>query len=419
MRRFRIAALLFLPALPLAFVAAAALVLSDRPAVDRPVAFTPAHVERAREIFRRHDPRALRPGVPRTIGFAEDDLDLALGYLADRYAGSAARLTLRPGTATITASLRVPPNPLGRYLDVSVTLRQGTGLPAVESMSLGRLPVPARIAGPLLEAALRRAFGADGYWLALDAVREVHIRDRGVAVTYVWREDLPARLRAELVPPADQARLRAHHERLAAIVDATPPGRPLSLEAVLEPLIRLAAQRSEGGDPVAENRAAILVAAFHANGRGLQALVPSAGGWRRPAPRVVTLAGREDLAKHFAISAAIAAHAGAPLSDAIGLYKEVEDARGGSGFDFTDLVADRAGTRFGERAAGGRSSAAALQRRVSAGLRGADLLPSLDGLPDPMQRDAFERRFGGVDAPAHRSVMEEIERRISALPLLR
>ena len=54
------------------------------------------------------------------------------------------------------------------------------------------------------------------------------------------------------------------------------------------------------------------------------------------------LAGRQDLAKHFAISAAISAHSGAPLADAIGLYKELEDARGGSGFSFDDLAAEPA-----------------------------------------------------------------------------
>ena len=35
--------------------------------------------------------------------------------------------------------------------------------------------------------------------------------------------------------------------------------------------------------------------------------------------------------------------------DAIGVYKEVRDSRGGSGFSFNDMAANRAGTRFGLR----------------------------------------------------------------------
>ena len=46
---------------------------------------------------------------------------------------------------------------------------------------------------------------------------------------------------------------------------------------------------------------------------------------------------RDDFPKHFIISAALAAHAGTPLSDAVGVYKEIADSRGGSGFSFGTL----------------------------------------------------------------------------------
>jgi len=191
------------------------------------------------------------------------------------------------------------------------------------------------------------------------------------------------------------------------------------MEDLIAPLFGLAAARSEGGDPVAENRAALLVLAFFANGRGLQAIVPAAASWPRPAPRAVLLAGRQDLAKHFAISAAISAHSGAPLADAIGLYKELEDARGGSGFSFDDLAADRAGTRFGELAAGGRGAARALQRRVLAGGAAQGLLPPVADLPGGLQEREFVRRYGGVGAPAYERELERIDGRIDALPLYR
>ena len=68
-------------------------------------------------------------------------------------------------------------------------------------------------------------------------------------------------------------------------------------------------------------------------------------------PLIVTLQQRWDYPLHFLISALVAAEAGTPLADAVGLWKELTDARrGGSGFSFEDLAADRAGTRFGELA---------------------------------------------------------------------
>ncbi len=69
------------------------------------------------------------------------------------------------------------------------------------------------------------------------------------------------------------------------------------------------------------------------------------------------LHGRHDLPRHFMGSAAIAVSGGGALSQAIGLFKEIDDSRGGSGFSFVDLLADRVGTRFGSLAVASRASA--------------------------------------------------------------
>ena len=124
----------------------------------------------------------------------------------------------------------------------------------------------------------------------------------------------------------------------------------------------LAAERGGAGDPQAESRALIAVVAFYVNGKGLAAIVPGAKDWPRPVAKTVTLNGRTDSPQHFTVSAALAAHAGGPLSDAIGLYKEVDDSRRGSGFSFNDIAADRAGTtvrRARDAIGGGRARLAA------------------------------------------------------------
>jgi hypothetical protein len=62
----------------------------------------------------------------------------------------------------------------------------------------------------------------------------------------------------------------------------------------------------------------------------------------------VLLGGRVDFPQHFLVSAALVLEGSGTLSQAIGLYKEMLDSRGGSGFSFTDMAANLAGTRFGE-----------------------------------------------------------------------
>jgi len=162
-----------------------------------------------------------------------------------------------------------------------------------------------------------------------------------------------------------------------------------------------------------------VVLALYATGQPLHRLVAAATHWRQPSRRTVTLSGRSDFAKHFLVSAAIAAEAGSPLADAIGVYKEVEDSRTGSGFSFNDIGADRAGARFGEVASQSPGRARELARALASGVKESDFMPDVSDLPEFMPEAEFKRRYGGVDAPAYKDMMATIEERIAARPLLR
>jgi hypothetical protein len=133
----------------------------------------------------------------------------------------------------------------------------------------------------------------------------------------------------------------------------------------------------------------------------------------------ITLAGRRDLAKHFTSSAALAAQGGSLFSDAVGLFKELTDANGGSGFSFPDLAADRAGVRFAELATGGPQQAGLLQHAARAGLAEGDLMIELQGLPEALTREQFERDYGGTQGEPYLALAEHIERRIDGLRLYR
>jgi hypothetical protein len=103
----------------------------------------------------------------------------------------------------------------------------------------------------------------------------------------------------------------------------------------------------------------------------------------------------------------------------VGLFKELTDANGGSGFSFADLAADRAGVRFAELATGGPQQAGLLQRAARAGLAEGDLMIELQGLPEALTRDQFERDYGGTQGEPYLALAERIERRIDGLRLHR
>ena len=401
--------------LPIALAAMLYLCIDEKPLVLRAAMIAPANIERAKRLLDRNDPRRMRAGVLRSVAIGAEDLDLALNYFASRRSAGI-NVVLREGGAAVRASIPLPN--IGRYINVDASLVETSTLPRFDQLTIGQLPVPAFIANRLLREALGMLQERSDLRAAGDVIKTVRMRGGVLHVVYAWNDALPDQLKAALIPPAEQDRLKVYQERLASLDGTAAQGS--RLDQLLQALFQLAAQRAGGGaDPALENRAAIIVTAFHVNGKGLEAIIPAAAGWPRPAARKITLGERHDFAQHFSISAAITATAGSPLADAVGLYKEVDDSRGGSGFSFNDIAADRAGTRFGALATASPAGARMIQQRALAGFRDSDLLPNVSDLPEFMTEAEFKRRFGGIGAPVYQKMMADIERRIAALPLYR
>ena len=131
----------------------------------------------------------------------------------------------------------------------------------------------------------------------------------------------------------------------------------------------------------------------------------------------ITLRGRNDLARHFWVSAALVVLTDRSRSKSVGIGKELMDATpGGSGFSFVDLAANLAGIRFAGIATRSQESAHEMQMRILRGMPGSDLLPGVDDLPEGLSRDRFQAEFGGLGGAEARRIVAEIERRLDASP---
>jgi hypothetical protein len=404
-------------ALPLILAGMVYLAIDTEPNINRAAEITPASIERAKRILEQNDPRKLKSGARRTISVGASDLDHAANYLARQYAAGGARVQLKTGAAQVGASVRLPMVPARIYLNFDAALTEDGELPRFESLRVGKISIPPGVAHWLIPHVLALAFADLDTRSFSRVIKKVSVTESRIALTYEWQPDLPDRLRTVLLPAEERERLRVYQEHLAA-VSRSLNAKNVSLTELLVPLFTLAAGRSTDDNAIAENRAAILLLTLYVNGQSLETILPEAKNWSRPIRHGVLLSQRNDFPKHFIVSAALAAKAGGPLADAVGIYKEIEDSRGGSGFSFNDIAADRAGTRFGEYAASS-ASARKLQHRQRAGISEKDLMPATEDLPEFMPEAEFKRRFGGIDAPKYNQMMAEIDRRVAALPLYR
>ena len=395
---------------------ALALAVQHSPSVNEPLPVSVDDVARAHALLLRHDPRTARPGVVQAVALSQRDVELLLDQAGRRFGATRSSVGLRSGSAVLRASVPLPGHLPGGWLNIDARLQSGAGLPGVQALRVGRLPVPAWLARQALPALLDALGLRAQAALALRMVSRVDFQPQRLTLSYAWPDDPRRALGPSLLPAEDLARLKRHVDALAALLAAAPPSGQVEMARLLPPLFALAQRHSADDDQArAENRAALLALALVANRGALTTLVPAARGWAPLRPVQFTLLGRPDFPLHFLISAVIAAEAGGPLSDAIGVYKEVVDARSGSGFSFNDIAADRAGTRLGQRAA---SSPRALQQRLADGVQESDLMPPVSDLPEYLGAAEFARRFGAVGAPAYREMMAGIEARLDRLPLL-
>jgi hypothetical protein len=414
MRKLALVVTVLFLAVPLALLILLFLAIEDHPRINREVIFTPEHIARAKHIVDAHRFQA-RPGMLVMTNVRPSDVDLAANYLANRFAKGSAQVALAEQRAHVRVSLPLQ-NVTGAYLNIEAILAETRGLPQPRSVRIGKLPLPDALSELLASQFVNWIQHNPEYRAPFDSIRLVKMSPNQLSFLYRWEGGFSREFRTSVMDKEERERLLRYQTLLAE--NSRHFAGQTSLSQVLPSLARQAINQSKTGDATAENRTLILATTFYVLGVSLEQLLPEAAAWPRPVPHVITIDGRDDFAKHFMVSAAIAAYADTALADAIGLYKEVEDSRSGSGFSFNDLAADRAGTKFGEKSVASREAAQKLQRRVASGLIDSDLMPAWSDLPEFMPEAEFKRRFGGLDAPAYQRMMQKIEQRVAALSVL-
>lgn len=414
MFRFILRAIVFLViALPIAAAVALWLALENTPRVTDQRGPQPQEFAAAREKLGAADPRTLTPGSIATIALTPRELTTAANYLLRRVAGQAS-ITIRENALVVSATIPAPVNPIGRYFNLTAVLRGGSGPPTVESLRVGHLDIPASIGSLLVRHAPRWLGREDETAEMMKLVREIRVTGDSVEIAYEWNPDRFRHLRAHLIPPEELERLRVQNELLAKLV--SDPRTDLPLVSLMRAMLRNADSSRETA--AENNRAMTIVLAAYATGKDPGGILPEARDWPVPKPQRLMLLGREDLAQHFVVSAAIAVTAGSAAADAIGLGKELQDSISGSGFSFADLAADRAGARFGAMLAD-PARAAGLAAFLATRARDEDLMPSVSGLPEHLTDEEFKKNYESAGSDSYNALVAAIDARIARLPLYR
>jgi hypothetical protein len=317
----------------------------------------------------------------------------------------------------VELTIELPRNPLGGYLNITANFLSGGDQIRLQRLRVGELELPGWTLQPLLLGAHRRMLARyDEYRALAESITSHRFHANRVVIRYRLTSTLVGELRDKgkviLLPESDSRRMLAYHKELVGMAKRY-GSRSVSLDQVLVPLFRLAAARTdENGDHQAENRALLLTLTIHSLGMNMGRFIDVPAGSHARTLRP-SLLGRHDLAQHYLVSAGLAVAAGSGLAGGVGVFKELEDSRGGSGFSFADLLADRAGIRLAQMATATEKRARLLQQRMSGPLSETDFMPEIDDLPEGVMELEFKRRYRDLDSNSYRMIEAEIEQRLS------
>ena len=290
-----------------------------------------------------------------------DDIESLVSYVAQRAKAGGKSLVRVEGVSTelmdssviVKTSLK-PLYPDGLYLNLEVSFSEQDELPRWDYLKLGKVKLPGSLlswcAGKLLSKLPEEK--ARLWTVVTGAVKEFAILPDKIALVYRSDKELRDQLKSQamnlmLGSKEEREVLQLYLDVLYAAA-ALEGGTQLYMPRLLRTMIGLAKARSSeaGGSAVEENGRLLRAFAIQVSDSSVRALL-APGMKPHPIDRPILLRGRADLTQHFMVSAALALTLDEETALGIGVSKERADSQtGGSGFSFSDLVADMAGIRF-------------------------------------------------------------------------
>ena len=378
------------------------------------------------KLLSRKSPLRVPEGETTTLILSEHDINLLLTWgLSLGSSDRKARISLGEQLATIRGSIGLPfIDGSKRYVNFSfdgwVSAESGRLDGQINRLTIGSVSLPsflleflsspiiAKIAKePLLEPILPQIVSTD-------------INRDYVSATY-QKVEMPKNFRDKLfspIGPAEAMRdaLIAQFDVIQQVSDSFPQGEKVEIGFFMRPAFLLAYERSENGDPVLENRAAIIALSITIGHRVLARFISDMPYDYVPnlKSQSVTLYRRKDWSQHFLISAALEVISSESISLDIGLLKEeLDSGRGGSGFSFADLAADRSGTMFAKVSTSDKEHAELIQLRMIQGFSIGDYVPFISDLPEGIPETQFISDYGGTRGRRYKEILSEIDRRIA------
>jgi len=375
---------------------------------------------------------------PILLSVSQKELDGLSALVHRAFPRLISNVFLLENVALIYASLELPLPESIRYLNIEVTLLASEHGLDLDTVYIGAVPLSGnwlvKCVEWLTNTFIKEEFGTS----LINMVKRVAIEKQHIDVSIELLADMFKQtqdsksgliaLRDQLAFYGEVEVIKFYHQTLVDLSSRTPANTSFSY--YIGYMFGLAKQRSVvelGASAIEENQAALMALVIHFGSNKFELLVgdianlsPEQSMQRIKQQSRSTLRQRVDIQKHYVYSIALQLFGNSQTSDAIGELKELLDSnKGGSGFSFADLMADRAGTRLAMLATQSESAARQVQNILTDTQSESQILPKLIGLPESISQQDFESNYRNINSTTYKAMLAVIDERLQQLAVYR
>lgn len=290
----------------------------------------------------------------------------------------------------------------------------------IDNCSLGRVPVNAAVVETAISQLVGFIGGSESMKVANSFFSNVKVRNSSLQGVVAKSEFLGDDLRSKKQQLVSLSKAWFQKESVPSsavsyYVNSIQqiPQLENNLSAYISYVFKEASQSPNGLSPVKENEAALWALAATVGSKKFGDMVGIASS--SYTMRTTQIRGRFDLSLHYVYSIAMELTSNTSVSNKIGLFKELLDSEGGSGFSFDDLMADRAGTKLAYLSTLDNETATNIQKWLTD--HEPTLLPTVELEYNQLQRKEFETIYRGVASDEFKAKIQYLDDEISKLAM--
>ncbi len=410
-----------------------AMLVEDVARVQEIIKPTTQSLKLAKQTVKAINGELKEPGGNKVIEINQAQLTAIFALISDIFKNISVRHNSDGGSLLVSASIELPKNPFGRFININTYISNDYTNSEIDRTTIGSISISNRVCVALLSRIVEWRAGdefikPDGDWVDdISVVQDtLVIRFNPELNTAELLANLKSKGRQTLdaiVPVGKFYGVQLYYDHLLTTTRLMLDSKiPVSQFEYLKLVLEKAGQKSNNTNAQDENIYALLALGLLVGDYELKRAINSVVHVKNLSERShnVILANRHDLNLHFIYSVILTILSNQGVTVSIGEIKEVSDSgKGGSGFSFVDLAADRAGIRFAEFATGNQVTAKLVQNNILQLNSESGMFPDTEFLQEGLSEEQFKKSYRDRESADYKSVIDEIDRRIAGLAIYR